>query len=134
MESIKTYTRDEVADAVKNYFNNRSDGSLIHKLAEGRHRETGEDYRTALHHILRVTENADTFPRSTTPARRKLDELLGDRERTKYLGGAAIDRLARQIITNVHTNNPIEQYRAALSQIAKKFPNLWRASRDGYLA
>jgi hypothetical protein len=47
-----------------------------------------------------------------------------------------LDNLARRKIVNISPTpiNPTESYKQALADVAKEFPNLWRASRDGYLA
>jgi len=55
-----------------------------------------------------------------------MNELLADRAKTQHLAGVAVDRLARQGITNVALRDPKESYRRALDGIRKDFTDLWR--------
>ena len=62
-----------------------------------------------------------------------MNEPLADRAKTQHLAGVAVDRLARQRITNVASRDPKESYRRALDGIRKDFTDLWRAWQDGFL-
>ena len=127
MEPVKKYSRDEVAQAVRHYYQGSTNGDVVDSLAKGLQRENAElSYRDALHKILQVRGNTDS---NLSPARQEMNELLGDRVKCQRLAGDAVDRRVRQRLTKFAQ----QSYREVLGEIARQYPALWTAYQDGIL-
>jgi hypothetical protein len=68
-----------------------------------------------------------------TPAQREMAALVADPGRTQVLAGVAIDRLVQAKMKNKRTTDPVGEYRRALSECKRDYPNLARAAQDGFL-
>ena len=72
-----------------------------------------------------------------SPARKVMDELVADPEKTRRLAGFVLDKLAREKLINRGEGSdphPLEAYRRALAECREKYPGLARAAVDGFIS
>jgi hypothetical protein len=131
MEPVKKYSHDEVGQLVARYYRGETDGSEVHMLAKGLQIENPSlSYRAALDQILRVKSDPDDSKLS--PARREMNECLSDRAKCQRLAGDAVHQLTQKRLATFAKRDR-QSHRAALADVARQYPHLWRAYQDGIL-
>ena len=120
-------------------------GNHIDEKARAYMRSHNVDYREALYAVTRAEPElgrsytvGETVKRyDESPARKVMDELVADPEKTRRLAGFVLDKLAREKLINRGEGSdphPLEAYRRALAECKQKYPGLARAAVDGFIS